>query len=62
MNDAGEWQDGVVFTLAETASGAAMTSILLPVIMKCRPVVSNADFTMLASSNAALYATASVAA
>lgn len=60
MNDAGGWQDGVVFTLAETASGAAMTSVLLPVILKCRPVVSHADFTMLVDSNSALYATARV--
>ena len=61
MNDEGEWQAGVIFTLAETASGAAITSVLLPVILKCRPVVSNANFTMLANSNTALYATASVA-
>lgn len=62
LTDNGTWQEGAVFTLAETASGAAMTSIFLPVILKCRPVVSSATFCVLKASGQPLQASTRVAA
>ena len=61
LNDKGHWQEGAIFTLAETASGTAMTSIFLPVILKCRPVVSNAEFITLCNTTSALYAVTKIA-
>ncbi|MFC4698548.1 PaaI family thioesterase [Glaciecola siphonariae] len=56
----GAFESGALFTLAETASGAAMTGSFLPVIINARPVVSRADFTVISDCKGEAVADAKV--
>ncbi len=57
-NHIGTPHAGAVFTLGETASGAAMAGALAPVILEARPVAADARITYLAIAKGALTATA----
>jgi uncharacterized protein (TIGR00369 family) len=59
-NHVGTFHAGVLFTLCESASGAALTSTILPVIMQTRFVVRDAKITYLKSASAEISATATV--
>ncbi|MGH1352442.1 MAG: PaaI family thioesterase [Methyloligellaceae bacterium] len=47
LNHIGSAHAGVIFTLAETASGGAMGGALAPFMMEARPVVSNSSMEFL---------------
>jgi hypothetical protein len=49
---------GALFTLGETASGAAMAGAIAPVLMGVRPVASNANIAYVRSARRTITATA----
>jgi uncharacterized protein (TIGR00369 family) len=59
-NHVGSFHAGVIFTLCESASGAALTSTILPIIMQTRFVVRHALITYVKPASAEITATATL--
>lgn len=57
-NHIGTVHAGALFTLAETASGAAMAGAFAPLLAEVRPVVSSANIDYVKPARAPLHATA----
>ena len=47
LNHIGTPHAGAVFTLGETASGAALAGAIAPILLECRPVAAEASITYL---------------